>query len=288
MKEFKNKVALITGAGHGFGFEFAKEAHKRGMKLFLTDIDEKALAEKTDEIKAVGGVAESLVMDVSLEADIKLMVDKCLEAYGQIDLLINNAGIAIGGAVTDIPSRDWEWIIGVNVMSQIFAMKYIIPIMEKQGTDCHILNVASLAGLLTLGKMPAYFGTKHFSVALSESVSFDLQAAGSNVKMSVFCPGFVQTDLFNYENHRPERFKEPNDPYYSSDTYQHILEMAKRVIETGTPLKPVGPFVFDHLARDKFYIQLHKKPKFLIHKRMRGIIREKNPDYSAIRKYMGS
>lgn len=124
--------------------------------------------------------------------------------------------------------------------------------MERQGTSCRIVNVASLAGLVTLGNMSAYFATKHFSVALSESVFYDLQASRSNIGMSVFCTSFVQTDLHHYECHRPDRFYMPDDPYYQSEAYKNVLKMAEEVITTGTPIDPVGPFLFDAIEKGKF------------------------------------
>ena len=282
MKEFKDRVALITGAGNGFGQEFAKEAAKRGMKLMLVDFDEADVLRTQKTVQDMGATAEILVCDVSLEDEVERMVQETMKVYGQIDLLINNAGIAIGGKVTELPARDWQWIIAVNDLSQIYAMKRVIPIMANQGTPCHIVNVASLAGLLTMGNMPAYFASKHFAVAASESIYFDIQDDGLNIKMSVFCPSFVQTDLYNYERHRPARFQAPDDPYYKSEEYQREQDEAKRVITTGTPLDPVGPFVFQKIEEEAFYIELHPDTKPMIKHRFRDILRERVPDASFI------
>lgn len=282
MKEFRDKIALITGAGNGFGQEFAKEAARRGMKLMLADIDEADVRRTQAWVRENGGTAEIVVADVSLEEDVEKMVNETLRVYGRIDLLINNAGIAIGGEVTELPSRDWEWIIHTNDLSQVYSMKRVIPIMERQGTPCHILNVASLAGLLTMGNMPAYFATKHFAVALSESVYYDLQTHKDKIKMSVFCPSFVQTDLHHYERHRPARYRAPEDPYYTSEPYYREQKTAEKVITTGTPLDPVGPFVFDALERETFYIELHPNTKIMIKHRARDILKERVPDAAFI------
>lgn len=287
MKEFRNKVALITGAGNGFGQEFAKEATRRGMKLMLADIDEADVKRTQAWVQDNGGTAEICVVDVSLEDDVETMVNETMRVYGRIDLLINNAGVAIGGSVEKLPTRDWEWIVHVNNFSHIYSMKRVIPIMKAQGTPCHILNVASLAGLLTMGSMPAYFATKHFAVALSESVYYDLQEEKVNIKMSVFCPSFVQTDLHNYNRHRPARYTAPEDPYYSSEYAQYIQSIADRVITTGTPLDPVGPFVFDALERETFYIQLHPNTKPMILHRARDILKERVPDLEFINRIRG-
>ena len=129
-----------------------------------------------------------------------------MKVYGRIDLLINDAGVAIGSSVTELPAGTGNGSSHVNDFAHIYTVKRVIPIMKSQGTPCHILNVASLAGLLTMGSMPAYFATKHFAVALGESVYCDLPEEKANIKMSVFCPSFVQTDLNHYYRHRPERF----------------------------------------------------------------------------------
>ena len=283
MKVFNGKVALITGAGNGFGKEFAVEAAKRGMKLYLVDIDESDLKRTAEKVRSMGTQVDICVADVSVEDDVERMVNGCMETYDRIDLLINNAGVVTPGTVEELPSRDWEWIIGVNNLSQVYAMKRVIPIMRKQGTECHILNVASLAGLVTMGYMPAYYATKHFAVAVTESVYYDLMKSAANIKMSVFCPSYVQTDLHNCERHRPARFFDKNDPYYGSDRHKWNIGQAAYEITHGTPLEPIGPFVFDNLSKDNFYIQSHPAAKPMIKHRNHDIEKERQLDLEFIK-----
>ena len=132
-----------------------------------------------------------------------------------------------------------------------------------------------------MGDMPSYYATKHFSTALAESVYYDLQRTGiNNIKMSVFCPSYVHTDLHHYERHRPERYKIPaDDPYYTSEAYKNELKKAEHVITTGSPVDTVGPLVFENIEKENFYIQMHPNTKPLIRHRMRDILKERNPDF---------
>jgi len=284
MKEFKNKVAVITGAGNGFGVEFAKECAVREMKIVLVDIESDDVSRTLDLMKSMGAEAIAVTADVTIQSEVEMMINTTMEKYGQIDLLINNAGVAITGRVWELPPRDFEWALNANVMSQVYAMNLVIPIMLKQGTACHILNVASVAGLITSSHMPAYHASKHASVALSETTSYDLQAINANIKVSVFCPGFVQTDLHNCERHRPERYKAPDDPYYTSDAFKAGQARAAQVILTGMPIDSIGMSVFSGIEDDDFYILTHAIYNPLIGKRVKDMLEGKGPDIKTFAK----
>lgn len=278
MKELREKVALITGAGSGFGKEFAKEAFKRGMYLFLVDINREAVEQTAREIREAGGVANAFTADVSLESDVNAMVDEAMACYGTIDLLINNAGIMMGGSVEELPGRDWEWTIQVNCMSQVYAMKRVIPIMRQQGTPCHIVNVASAAGLVPSYQMPAYTATKQFCVGLTESVCLELQESAKNIKMSVFCPGFVKTSLHKYEECRPSRFRDAAEAFYTSEAYQNIQKKAGENIREGASLDTIALTLFNGIEADQFYILPHKSYLVLIRNRLGNIVNGRTPD----------
>ena len=278
MKDFSGKVALITGAARGFGKELAREAFSRGMRLFLADIDEPELTKTTEELRQLGAEVEAFAVDVSLESGVDDMVRQAMLRYSRIDLLINNAGVIMPGSVLDVPAQDWEWVIQTNCMSQVYAMKRVIPIMEQQGTPCYIVNVSSAAGLVCSGQMPAYSATKHFSVSVTESVAMALEERGSNVSVSLFCPSFVQTNLHNSERYRPKRYQNRDDPYYSSEAYRKDLKEVQFYICTGHPLKEVGAIVFKGLDEDQFYIYPHAEGKVLIKSRLSRILNGRKPD----------
>ena len=187
MKDFAGRVALITGAAHGFGREFVKEAAKRGMKIAAVDIME-------EDLKAIGPMAEELgaekvllfPCDVTEYEQVKCVVAKVLEEFGQIDLLMNNAGVATFGAVWAVPPREYEWIIDTNLKSHVYFMHEVIPVMMKQGTHCNIVNTCSAAGTFTSKSAGAYQASKFGALALTETVYYDLIAAGADIHMSAY------------------------------------------------------------------------------------------------------
>lgn len=278
MTEFKDRVMLITGAAHGFGHVIALGGAKRGMRLAIVDIDEDALKATYDELVATGADVEMIVADVTKEADVDAMVKQAMAKFGQIDLLINNAGIALPGRMWELPSRDWEWIMHVNVMSQVYAMQQVIPIMMKQKTHADILNVASIAGLVDTPGMPAYHASKFASVGMTEATAYDLQRAGADIDMHVMCPGFVQTDLYHTEQHRPAQYSDPSDPYYQSEAFLKGQQFAKYVITNGKPIDTIADTVFDALANNRFYILTHPEFNPLISDRVHRIVSDGAPD----------
>lgn len=283
MKEFKDKVALITGAANGFGKEFAKEAASKGMKLALVDIEKEEVEAVCDEVKNLGVEAIAIHCDVTKFEEVEKAVNTVMDTYGQIDLLMNNAGIAIPGFVWDVPVRDWEWITHLNVLSHVYFMKLVIPIMMEQKTHCHIVNTASVAGMITSNGMPAYHTTKHAAVALAESVSYDLQAVGADIAVSVYCPGFVQTDLHHSERHRPDQYRDDSDPYYKSKEFMAGQKTAEHVIVTGIPIDSVGMRVFQGIEDEDFYILTHPIYTTLIGKRVTDMLGGKGPDLKSLR-----
>ena len=141
MKEFKDKVAFITGAAHGFGMKFAEEAASRGMKLALLDQDNKALTELCNQLKNENIEVLELIADVTEEQEVYDAIEKVMSKYGQIDLLINDAGAATGGPIWEVPTRDWEWILHADLMSQVYTLRKVLPIMMKQEMRLRLIPV---------------------------------------------------------------------------------------------------------------------------------------------------
>ncbi|ADL50757.1 SDR family NAD(P)-dependent oxidoreductase [Clostridium cellulovorans] len=283
MKDFKGKVAVITGGANGIGFAIAEECAKREIKIVIADINELDLKKAEEKLKAQGAEVLALQTDVIKYEDMERLADKTLERFGHVDLLFNNAGVVVAGPAWSLSLRDWEWIMKVNVWGIIHGEKAFIPIMLKQDTECHIINTASAAGLLSLDGMSAYHTSKFAAVALSESTYLDLQCVTDKIKMSVFCPGFIQTDLNNCERHRPKDYdNDMEDEYYHSDSYKAKEEQKHKVIQNGIPVDMVGATIFEAIEEEKFYILTHPEINPLIGLRTRNILEGGNPSIKDI------
>ncbi|MCI2056607.1 MAG: SDR family NAD(P)-dependent oxidoreductase [Oscillibacter sp.] len=272
MKEFKGKVALITGAAHGIGRSFAIEAAKRGMKLSLVDIDAENLVEAKAECEELGADVLAIFTDVSVYAEVHASVEKTMQRFGQIDVLFSNAGIATAGSILNIPVRDWEWAVAVNTLGLAYYTHDVLPIMERQGTPAHFLCTASVAGLRAgMAVNPPYFCSKHGAVSIAESVKAQVEADGSDIGVSVFCPMYVATDIANSERHRPARFTDPDDPYYSSEEYTTARTTFTKNVAGGMDVKKIGPRLFRAIEENQMYIVSHTATIPYIEERHRAI-----------------
>lgn len=272
MKEFKGKVALITGAAHGIGMAFAEEAAKRGMKLALVDIDAEALPGVKATCEKLGAETLALDADVSIYEEVQASVIKAMEQYGQIDLLFANAGIATAGSILNIPIRDWEWAVAVNTLGIAYYVHEVLPILERQKTPAHVMCTASVAGLRAgMAVNPPYFCSKHGAVSIAESVKAQVDTDGSNIGVSVFCPMYVATDIADCERHRPARFCNPNDPYYTSEEYVNARKIFRKNIAAGMPLAKIGPRLFRAIEENQMYIVTHTDTIPYLEQRHRSI-----------------
>ena len=279
MKEFKGKVAVITGAASGIGRGIAERCVSEGMKVVLADIDEANLAKAETELKTQGGTVLAVRTDVSKRSDVELLARQAFEAFGQVHLLFNNAGVGAGGAPWEATWNDWEWVIGVNLWGVIHGVKVFTPLMLAQNTECHIINTSSAAGLIAGGASAPYAVTKHAVVALSESLYLTLQQRNTLVKVSVLCPALVRTNITNAERNRPAELR--NAPVAMTPEMQAGLAAFKAVIEASMPSLQVAGVVFDAIQREQFYILPHPEWTEAIQLRTDKLLRMENPQSPA-------
>ncbi len=286
MQEFQGKVAVITGAASGIGRGIAERCVNEGMKVVLADINEDSLTKAEAELSALGGTMIAVKTDVSKRCDVELLADRAMNAFGQVHLLFNNAGVTAGGVPWEASWNDWEWVIGVNLWSVIHGVKVFTPLMLAQNTESHIINTSSLAGLIVGAGSAPYAATKHAVVALSESLYLSLQEQSSLVKVSVLCPGLVRTNIVDAERNRPEDLCD--EPV--SRTPEMLARQAafKAAIEASMSPRQVADIVFDAIRAEQFYILPHPEYAEVIQLRTDKLLRLENPvsPYAVIAKLM--
>lgn len=273
MTQYKGKVAVITGAANGIGRELAKSAAAKGMKLSLADIDAENLKSLIEELSDQGAEVISSIFDVGNYEDMQAFAKKTFTTYGTVDYFFNNAGVAVVGNIWSMSMKDWKWGFDTNVMGLVHGIKSFIPAMLEQDKEARIINTASVAGLLISPNSPVYVASKHAAVALSEVLNMQLQLTGAKVKASVYCPGFIATDLHNSDRHRPaELINDPNETYYQSDDYKTKRQAMVDSVTTGIPVQEAVEMLWKALEEDKFYILTHPQYKPIIEGRMQGIL----------------
>ncbi|MDE3166933.1 MAG: SDR family NAD(P)-dependent oxidoreductase [Acidobacteriota bacterium] len=275
MKEFQGKVAVVTGAASGIGRAIAERCVGEGMKVVLADIDEASLAAREAEWKAAGAAVLGVRTDVSKRSDVELLARRTLDAFGQVHLLFNNAGVGAGGAPWEATWNDWEWVLGVNLWGVIHGVKVFTPIMLAQNTECHIVNTSSTAGLIVGGGSAPYAASKHAVVALSESLYLALEQRQAPVKVSVLCPGLVRTNIADAALHRPVELRD--EPVPLSPQMQAGLAAFKAAVAASMPPAEVAALVFDAIRGERFYILTDPDWKEIIQARTENLLRLENP-----------
>lgn len=246
MKEFSGKVAVITGGASGIGLAMAKRFAAEGMRIVLGDIEEPALDKAVTELRRGGVDVLGVPTDVADHSAVVSLKDRTLEHFGAVHLVCNNAGV-VGRSIIESPMEVWEWVLGVNLMGVVHGCNVFLPVLVEQG-EGHIVNTGSIAGLRGNAILGIYCTTKFAVVGLSESLHEELVAAGSNVKVSVLCPGFVQTRIAHSERNAPAhlRVEQPDGDVLSG-----------AVMTIGIPPAEVAEAVFDAVSQERLYVLTH-------------------------------
>jgi NAD(P)-dependent dehydrogenase (short-subunit alcohol dehydrogenase family) len=277
MKAFQGKVAVVTGAASGIGRALAERCAQEGMKVVLADIEEQALLQVSQDLAAQGAQTLAVPTDVSQAGEVETLARKAFETYSAVHLLFNNAGVGGGKSAWESTLADWEWVLGVNLWGVIHGIHFFVPRMLEQHSEGHIVNTASMAGLTYGPGQSIYKVSKHGVVSLSETLYYELALRGASLKVSVLCPGFVNTNVLDSQRNRPARLQNAPDGEKPSPQAEAVRQRIQQAVREGMPPQQVADIVFAAIREERFYILTHPAWKSAIQIRMEDILQERNP-----------
>ncbi len=279
IQDFKGKTAVLTGAGSGFGLECARIGAKLGMNLVLVDVQQDALDKATAEIEATGVKVLSRKVDVSSNEQMEALAADVEKTFGAPHFVFNNAGVGSGGLIWENSVKDWEWVLGVNLWGVVHGVRLFTPMMlaaSKKDPNWrgHIVNTASMAGLLTPPNMGIYNVSKHAVMSLTETLYQDLKLVSDQISASVLCPYFVPTGISQSHRNKPAELAD------EKATQSQLIgqAMSDKAVGSGkVTAAQVAQLVFDAITADRFYIFSHPRALGNVRARMEGIVNITNP-----------
>lgn len=277
MREFRDRTAVITGAASGIGRALALRCVDEGMQVVAADIEQEALDQIEGELKGAGAQVLAVLTDVSKADEVEALAQKTFDTFGAVHLLCNNAGVGAGSSAWETTVKDWEWVLGVNLWGVIHCLRAFVPRMLEQDFDSHIVNTASVAGLISFHQNAAYHVSKHAVVALSEKLHYDLERRGARIKASVLCPAWVRTRIMDCARNRPAELE--NDPAELVITPEVLegLEEYRQACEAGIAPETVADEVFQAVREERFYVYTHPEYGPFVRVRMDAVLQGSNP-----------
>jgi NAD(P)-dependent dehydrogenase (short-subunit alcohol dehydrogenase family) len=279
MSHLQGGIAVITGAASGFGLETSRIAARLGMKVVMADVQADALATAQQEIEGLGAQVLPFRLDVSKASEVEALAAATVQRFGVPNFVFNNAGVGAGGLIWEHTLKDWEWVIGVNLMGVAHGLRVFTPLMLQAAAQDpnwrgDIVNTASMAGLLNAPNMGVYNVSKHAVVSMSETLYQDLALVTEQVHAHVLCPFFVPTGIHQSERNRPQDM-----PAAQPTRSQRIAQaMSDQAVTKGkVSAAQVAQMVFDACAQNQFYIYSHPKSLASVQVRLEDIMTPRNP-----------
>jgi NAD(P)-dependent dehydrogenase (short-subunit alcohol dehydrogenase family) len=267
--EFRGKVAVVTGAGSGIGRELARACAREGASLVLADVDEPGMEETAREIATP---TLRVRCDVSKPEQLENLAAQTYARFGATHILFNNAGVAVTGPAWSATLEDWNWVLGINFMGVVHGIRSFVPRMLEQEVEGHVVNTASVAGLLSLPGSAVYCASKHAVVTVSECLYQDLRRAKARIGVSVLCPAFVKTGIAESQRNRPATLAATNP---LSAPYDDAMRRAVAAGRLGAA--DVAAITLDAVKNNRFYVLPHQKIKNAVETRMHDILGELPP-----------
>ena len=276
MKELRDKVAVVTGGASGIGLAMAERFAREGMKLVLADVEKGPLDEAAARLRADGVEVLTTLTDVSDADQMDALGAATLDAFGAVHVVCNNAGVALGGRMWELTAADWKWVIDVNLWGVIHGVRVFAPHLVAQD-EGHIVNIASVAGLLSVPGLGPYSVTKHGVVTLSETLYGELVATDSKVRVSVVCPSWVKTGIFDADRNRPAADSNP-ETEEEAKRLEKYKQLGAFLLSNAMTAADVADRVFEAVVEERFYVLPHAEVTPAVQLRMANIVENRNPE----------